>query len=147
LPFFDCRIRLSGLITRKAIETHILDLAYAHCQHWFHRVSPARNSWVFLEVESEAPPEEFTFDFSKAFAAQLCLGWYDPTLPVNDNNSDHPTYPSGFRALLWETDGIDAGNDTGISRMVWARPFPMQDVPIPAFLQTRSGRDDISDGE
>jgi hypothetical protein len=114
------------------MDSHILDLADAHSQHWIHRVGPARNSSIFLEVESKAPAEELTVDFATSIAAQFCLGWNDATLR-EDDDPDGPTHLSGFTASVFESNG--KGHGERRVRLIWERAYPMDRVRIPAFLR------------
>jgi hypothetical protein len=117
------------MTTRKAIENHIISLADAYSTHWIHRGVSGRFIPEFLTVEAEAFPEEFTLERSQKFEAQLSPGWYDSAIP-EDDQGDEPTHAYGFTASVWETT-------KNRGRKIWDRPYPMDDVPIPAFLRDR----------
>jgi hypothetical protein len=66
------------------------------------------------------------------FSADLSLGWNDETIQ-DDDYAEVPTHLSGFTATLWETDGM--GDERGWSQSIWSRVYPMDDIPIPAYMR------------
>jgi hypothetical protein len=112
------------------MKSHILSLADAYSRHWVHRAVEAPGKKGFLGVQSDAPPEELSSDSYSKFVAELCIVREDEELG-EDRHSREPVYVSGFRARLWETDGM------GIGRTVLERAYPMDHIPVPTYERIR----------
>jgi hypothetical protein len=134
-PFFDCLIRLSGLTTRKSMEQHITALAEAYSAHWVHRTAIESYTGEFMTVEAMGLPGECTCPGAVGYKADLSLGWEDEQIQ-DDFDPAAPDHLSGFTANLWETDGM--GEDRGWSDLIWLRAYPMDNIPIPAYMRDPS---------
>jgi hypothetical protein len=117
------------------MDLYIVTLADAYANNWLHRVPHDIYVREFIEIEAETSPEECSVDGAMGFTADLSLGWYDETIE-EDDDPEIPNRLSGFTARLWEIDGM--GEDRGWSESIWSRAYPMDNIPIPAYMREPS---------
>jgi hypothetical protein len=112
------------------MKRHLVSLADAYTGHWVHRAMEARGRKNFLGIQSEGPSEESSSDSHITVVAELFIVRDNEELR-EDRYSREPAYVSGFKARLWETDGMGSG------QTVLEHAYLMDHIPVPTYERIR----------